>query len=336
MLRLRPLVRPACAGAAAATARPTTRTLALAPSIVLPSAAAAAPRQSAVVVRSRPLSSSTAKKPFEPPQIKLDPSKNQLHEKAAKAAQLHAELNELMNQQAQRRAEELARPFGSGFVDFIKRSKSEMINIVAAFCCVLLAYQIASMRRGARRLLDKAEEREGTVSSLRAALGAMVGDDFIDNLADKCADAVAKENAASNASASGGWLKRGGASTSTTRRRSEEERIKTIIRPVIERALASSVGDQYLSDKEKEEKNMQELQRMIGVPTSSAAVIAAKEYEVTKTTGGGDAGKTKEGQLGGIEELIVEMQKGDVDQGSVGSTVVEGSQVKRRKYAGSI
>ena len=330
MLRLRPLVRPACAGAAAATARPTTRTLA--PSTVLSSAAAAAPHQSAVVVRSRPLSSSTTKKPFEPPQIKLDPSKNQLHEKAAKAAQLHAELNELMNQQAQRRAEELARPFGSGFVDFIKRSKSEMINIVAAFCCVLLAYQIASMRRGARKLLDKAEEREGTVSSLRAALGAMVGDDFIDNLADKCADAVAKENAASNASASGGWLKRGVASTS----RSEEERIKTIIRPVIERALASSIGDQYLSDKEKEEKNMQELQKMIGVPTRSAAVIAAKEYEVTKTTGGGDAGKTKEGQLGGIEELIVEMQKGDVDQGSVGSTVVEGSQVKRRKYAGSI
>ena len=238
-----------------------------------------------------------------------------------------------MNQQAQRRAEELARPFGSGFVDFIKRSKSEMINIVAAFCCVLLAYQIASMRRGARKLLDKAEEREGTVSSLRAALGAMVGDDFIDNLAAKCADAVAKENAASNVSPSGGWLKRGGASTS---RSTDEERIKTIIRPVIERALASSVGDQYLSDKEKEEKNMQELQRMIGVPTRSAAVIAAKEYEVTKNTGDGDADKTKEGRLGGIEDLIVEIQKGDVDQGSVGSTVVEGSQVKRRKYAGSI
>ena len=324
MLRLRPLV------AAAATARPTTRTLA--PSTVLPSAAAAAPRQSAVAVRSRPLSSSTTKKPFEPPQIKLDPSKNQLHEKAAKAAQLHAELNELMNQQAQRRAEELARPFGSGFVDFIKRSKSEMINIVAAFCCVLLAYQIASMRRGARKLLDKAEEREGTVSSLRAALGAMVGDDFIDNLAAKCADAVAKENATSNASSSGGWVKRG----ASTSRSTDEERIKAIIRPVIERALASSVGDQYLSDKEKEEKNMQELQRMIGVPTRSAAVIAAKEYEVTKNTGDGDADKTKEGQLGGIEELIVEMQKGDADQGSVGSTVVEGSQVKRRKYAGSI
>ena len=326
MLRLRPLV------AAAATARPTTRTLA--PSTVSPpSAAAAAPRHSAVAVRSRPLSSSTAKKPFEPPQIKLDPSKNQLHEKAAKAAQLHAELNELMNQQAQRRAEELARPFGSGFVDFIKRSKSEMINIVAAFCCVLLAYQIASMRRGARKLLDKAEEREGTVSSLRAALGAMVGDDFIDNLAAKCADAVAKENATSSASSSGGWLKRGGASTS---RSTDEERIKAIIRPVIERALASSVGDQYLSDKEKEEKNMQELQKMIGVPTRSAAVIAAKEYEVTKNTGDGDADKTKEGRLGGIEDLIVEIQKGDVDQGSVGSTVVEGSQVKRRKYAGSI
>ena len=308
MLRLRPLIRPATA---VATAR-------------------SGPRNATVRPSS---SSSTTKKPFEPPPIKLDPTKSRLHEKAAKAAQLHAELNALMDQQAKRRAEELARPFGSGFMDFIKRSKSEMINIVAAFCCVLLAYQIASMRRGARKLLDKAEEREGIVSSLRAVLGVMVGDAFIDNLATKCADAVAKENAAGNASSSGGWLKRGGASTATT---TDEERIKAIIMPIIERELASYVGDQYLSNKEKEEKNMQELQRMIGVPTKVSAEISANGDASTTKSGIEADDKKAQGQLGGIEELIVEIQKGDADQDHAGSTVVEGSQVKRRKYAGSI
>jgi hypothetical protein len=314
MLRLRPLIRPANA---VATARPTFAGTT--------SSTRATLRREVFVVR--PSSSSTTKKPFEPPQIKLDPSKSQLHEKAAKAAQLHAELNALMDQQAKRRAEEIARPFGSGFVNFIKRSKSEIINIVAAFCCVLLAYQIASMRRGARKLLDKAEEREGTVSSLRSSLGAMVGTAFIDNLANKCADEVARQNAASSVSSSSGWLKRGGISTVTT---TEEERIKAIIMPVIERELLAFVGDQYLSDKEKEEKNMQELQRMIGVPTKSSAEISVKEDTSTTTKKNGG------GQLGGIEELIVEIQKGDKNQGDVGSTVVEGTQVKRRKYAGSI
>ena len=310
MLRLRPLIRPATA---VATAR-------------------SGPRNAEVTVRPSS-SSSTTKKPFEPPPIKLDPTKSRLHEKAAKAAQLHAELNALMDQQAKRRAEELARPFGSGFMDFIKRSKSEMINIVAAFCCVLLAYQIASMRRGARKLLDKAEEREGIVSSLRAVLGVMVGDAFIDNLATKCADAIAKENAAGNASSSGGWLKRGGASTATT---TDEERIKAIIMPIIERELESYIGDQYLSDKEKEEKNMQELQRMIGVPTKASAEISVKGDASTTKSGTEADGKKAQGQLGGIEELIVEIQKGGADQDHVGSTIVEGSQVKRRKYAGSI
>ena len=316
MLRLRPLIRPATA---VATAQLTARTC------------TSGPRNAAVTRTVRPSSSSsTTKKPFEPPPIKLDPTKSQLHEKAAKAAQLHAELNALMDQQAKRRAEELARPFGSGFIDFIKRSKSEMINIVAAFCCVLLAYQIASMRRGARKLLDKAEEREGIVSSLRAVLGVMVGDAFIDNLAAKCADAVAKESAAGNAPSSGGWLKRGGAMTT------DEERIKAIIIPIIERELTAYVGDEYLSDREKEEKNMQELQRMIGVPTKVSAEISVKEDASTTKSGNEADGKKAQGQLGGIEELIVEIQKGDADQDNVGSTVVEGSQVKRRKYAGSI
>ena len=100
-----------------------------------------------------------------------------LHEKAAKAAQLHRELEDLLEAQERRRAEELSQPFGSGFLSFLRRGKSEFISIFAAFCCVLLAYQIASMRRGARALLERAEEREATLADLRATLAALVGDD---------------------------------------------------------------------------------------------------------------------------------------------------------------
>ena len=71
MLRLRPLIRPATA---VVTAR-------------------SGPRNAAVTVRPSS-SSSTTKKPFEPPPIKLDPTKSQLHEKAAKAARTLAEMLE--------------------------------------------------------------------------------------------------------------------------------------------------------------------------------------------------------------------------------------------------
>mmetsp|Transcript_19334 Transcript_19334/g.41747 ORF Transcript_19334/g.41747 Transcript_19334/m.41747 type:complete len:327 (-) Transcript_19334:62-1042(-) len=274
-------------------------------------------------------SSSSTKKPFEPPTIKLDPSKNELHEKAARAAQLHDELNALLEDQAKRRADELTRPFGSGFVDFVKRSKGEMINIFAAFCCVLLAYQIASMRRGARKLLERAEEREGAIAELRAVLASVVGEAFVSDLADKCADAVANSDSTntspSSSSSSRGWFSRTSSSSDE-----ELERIRRIIRPVIERELELFIGDRSLSDKEKEDKHLEELQSMMGVPTSTVELnVATVEAKPAQTK----VSEKEEATLGGMEELVVEIQKSEGEH----DTSEEGTKVlKRRKYAGSI
>lgn len=333
MLRLRPIALRSAAYAtsaarAAGAARSTTTGITGRSSTV--SSTACAARLSS--------SSSSTKKPFEPPTIKLDPSKNELHEKAARAAQLHDELNALLEDQAKRRADELTRPFGSGFVDFVKRSKGEMINIFAAFCCVLLAYQIASMRRGARKLLERAEEREGTIAELRAVMASLVGEAFVSDLADKCADAVANSDATnalpSSSSSSRGWFSRTSSSGNISSSDEELERIRRIIRPVVERELGLFMGDRYLSDKEKEEKHLQELKSMMGVPGDGKRPTAEMNAAIMKAKPAqSKISKKEEATLGGMEELVVEIQKSEGEHGAS----EEGTKVlKRRKYAGSI
>ena len=203
-----------------------------------------------------------------------------------------------------------------------------MINIVAAFCCVLLAYQIASMRRGARKLLDRAEERESTIAELRAVLASVVGEAFVMDLAGKCSAAVVNTDAA-NASSSRGWLSRGSGKISSSEE--ELERIKSIIRPVIERELGLFIGDRSLSEKEKEEKDLNDLKHMMGVPfdmENSTAVTNASMEE-------GKPAQSMEckNESEALEEVIVEIQKRGGDEGAS----EEGTKVlKRRKYAGSI
>ena len=95
---------------------------------------------------------------------------------------------------------------GQGFLQFLKASKPEIVNIFFAFICVLLAYQIHGMRAGIRKLLAQQEEKDGEIDRLRGLLAimserkAVVGggedeDDTIDNsfsarLAQKCAGIV--------------------------------------------------------------------------------------------------------------------------------------------------
>jgi hypothetical protein len=104
--------------------------------------------------------------------------------------------------QKTRQLEELARPFGSNFVAFVKASKPQIVNIFFAFVCVLLAYQIHSMRAGIRKLQAAQEEKASEVDQLRNILANLsegtIGsresgandDSFAARLAKKCADAV--------------------------------------------------------------------------------------------------------------------------------------------------
>ena len=104
--------------------------------------------------------------------------------------------------QKARQLEELARPFGSNFIAFVKASKPQIVNIFFAFVCVLLAYQIHSMRAGIRKLQAAQEEKATEIDGLRNILANLsegtIGtresgandDSFAARLAKKCADAV--------------------------------------------------------------------------------------------------------------------------------------------------
>lgn len=346
MLRLRPLLRHA-GGRARARAR------APVPALPYPWRSSSSPSSSPPP--SSPPSSAATKRAaarkaaFEPPPaISLDPARGGLlHEKAAKAAQLHRELEDLLEAQERRRAEELSQPFGSGFLSFLRRGKSEFISIFAAFCCVLLAYQIASMRRGARALLDRAEEREATLADLRATLAALVGDDGLEGLADACARAAAAATGEGEgegegwswSGGGGGWFARaaGGGGGGGG---GDVGRARTAIRTVLERELRAIVGDRALNDQEMEEKRLSDLKGMMGVSRERRAAVAVAVATTDADAGPGEArdgaptaatppARPQEkpgGDLGELEELIVEAQVGH-----------DGAQlVKRRKYAGSI
>merc|ERR1740139_753768 len=70
------------------------------------------------------------------------------------------------------------RGFGSGFIDFMRASKSEMINIFAAFACVVLAWQVAGFRKGAQRLIDEAGEKDALMEELKDILKVLSSEDF--------------------------------------------------------------------------------------------------------------------------------------------------------------
>ncbi len=99
--------------------------------------------------------------------------------------------------QKARQTEEMQRPFGSNFVSFVKASKSQIINIIFAFVCVILAYQIHGMRAGIRKLQAAQTEKDADIDRLRNILANLSegtngsrDDSFAVKLAQKCADAV--------------------------------------------------------------------------------------------------------------------------------------------------
>ncbi|KAL3822847.1 hypothetical protein ACHAXA_006211 [Cyclostephanos tholiformis] len=124
-------------------------------------------------------------------------SKDVTQEAIEKSQRLHAELTEMIAAQKARQTEEMQRPFGSNFVSFVKASKSQIINIIFAFVCVILAYQIHGMRAGIRKLQAAQTEKDADIDRLRNILANLSegtngsrDDSFAVKLAQKCADAV--------------------------------------------------------------------------------------------------------------------------------------------------
>jgi len=192
-----------------------------------------------------------------PPQIKFDPSKGELHQKAAKASQLHAELNALLDAQAQRRADEKARGFFSGFSDFLRTSKSEVINIVAAFVCVILAWQVVGVQKGAKRLMNEATEKDAKIEELKAVLKVLSSEKFCTKTAqafyNKRKEGVEQSDETSITATLFGFKKK---SNDINLQDDDEKSLHIILR----RELQNVIENKDLSDSEVEEKRILELQ----------------------------------------------------------------------------
>lgn len=235
--------------------------------------------------------------PKNPPDIKFDTnlqSNSVLHQKAARAAELHAELNALLDAQAKRRADEANRPIGAGFLDFVKKSKSEIINIFAAFTCVLLSWQIVSIRKGARKLIDNAEEQNRKMEEMKMVLRMLSSDNFLTEIANKFELETERNNVKidDDKGSKNRWLRMVGVKKVNSQTSSNDV-LKTILKAELEKVI----GDKALTTSELEDKRLADLQKEMGI------VMEEKSRKRT------NAVNQVDNSLGELQSIFAEVQK---------------------------
>mmetsp|Transcript_17165 Transcript_17165/g.21704 ORF Transcript_17165/g.21704 Transcript_17165/m.21704 type:complete len:316 (+) Transcript_17165:53-1000(+) len=238
------------------------------------------------------------------PDININPAEGNtvLHQKAAKAAELHAELNALLDKQAKRRTEELNRPFGAGFLEFIKKSKSEIINITAAFACVLLAWQVSNIRKGAKKLLEEAEQKELRMEKLKKILRALSNEEFSDRVVRAYEERLLSNSKVNEVEKSlKNWFL-----TKRIKEETKDQQCKSgndlLLKDVLQSELQKTIGDVALTAYELEERRLKVLQKEMG--------IEGMKSSESKSNDSPDL------SLGGLEQILEEAQQGsDPDSG---------------------
>jgi hypothetical protein len=212
-----------------------------------------------------------------PPKAELNSSTTQppnfLQEKAQNAARLHAELNALIESQAQRQAKESSKPFGSSLKKFIKMNTKEFLNIFVAFMCVLLAWQITLMRKKARNLVDLSDEKEQIIKELRGILRQLSHQDeaFIDIVVERFVHEMKiYENSSDESLAENRWNYLKGMFWGANHRRIEdEENMRATLRLVVKQELDKVVGTATLSQDEMRQKKMFDLKSEMNISSSA-------------------------------------------------------------------
>eukprot|EP00559_Dactyliosolen_fragilissimus_P002254 CAMPEP_0184858744 /NCGR_PEP_ID=MMETSP0580-20130426/3813_1 /TAXON_ID=1118495 /ORGANISM="Dactyliosolen fragilissimus" /LENGTH=350 /DNA_ID=CAMNT_0027355047 /DNA_START=53 /DNA_END=1101 /DNA_ORIENTATION=- len=210
-----------------------------------------------------------------------------LHQKAAKAAEINAELHALLEKQAKRQAEEANRAFGAGFLDFIKKNRGELINIFASFFCVLLAWQIHGMRNGARRLLGKAEEDRLAIDRLRDILQTLDDATFRERILNQLEEELLENKGTENTesvSFLSRW-KRSSASEHTVRQLNEDQvaKVKDVLASILAANLQKEIGESHLTAQGIEDKRILELKKEMGLTTTSELKTGQDYGQPTRT-----------------------------------------------------
>jgi len=236
------------------------------------------------------------------PKFPQNQTPNILQEKAQNAARLHAELNALLEAQAERQTKELSKPFGSSLKKFFTTNRKEILNIFVAFMCVLLAWQITTMRRGARRLVDISEEKDQVIKELRFILRQLHADDaFVENIVERFVQELKKNGTSADGLPSiekkGIYqLFHGIFRSNEPLQEDEEKRIRSLLRSVLKQELDRIIGTAAMSDDEIAEKKMADLQKEMGIVSvldqQSGSIQRDLDQILDSIHGDGDSGDT--------------------------------------------
>jgi hypothetical protein len=221
------------------------------------------------------------------------------------------------------------RPFGSGFLSFLKSSKPEIVNIFFAFVCVLLAYQIHKMRYGIRMMLAEKEEKDAEIDRLRGLLASLSeGDDvqntnddsFSTRLAQKCADVVKDMFEQSEKRVGYSWILGKKLANGDAL---ELEKLIDELQPVILTNVQSVVGDAAYTAEQLKERH----------------VAALKAENECKSSLALDTNQPSQGasenQMGDLMQILEEVHSQDLtdEQKAKGDDNSTGTTVRRTRYA---
>ena len=243
--------------------------------------------------------------------------------------------------QRAKQIEELQRPFGSGFLSFLKASKPEIVNVFFAFVCVLLAYQIHGLRAGIRKLLAAQEEKDGEIDRLRGLLALLAegestrsadGDEdsgeqpttFSLTLSQKCAEAVRRIFEQSEKKVGYSWILGRKIPMGDAM---EVERLVDELQPVVLTEIKTVVGDAAFTPEELKELHVETLK--------------ADREIIDNLSSSGDSDVSKQpDQINGLMEMLEEVHNKDLtDGGNTGAlranelSAGASGKVKRTRYA---
>mmetsp|Transcript_5154 Transcript_5154/g.7836 ORF Transcript_5154/g.7836 Transcript_5154/m.7836 type:complete len:310 (+) Transcript_5154:158-1087(+) len=203
------------------------------------------------LLQKRRMASASKKVDKSPPPIK--PNMTVMEEKAKRAEQLHAELNDLLSANAKRRAEEEAAGFGSGFVKFLRTNKSQLLNIGVSFVCVIFAHQIVGMRQAGRKLEENLQKSEKQLEQTQQTLQSLTDEEFVQRVAKECVEALASSHGESDRSTASRWgLSRSSKATNMTANTKDSTIAKLM--PAIRNILEDRIGDTGLTEDQRKTK----------------------------------------------------------------------------------
>jgi hypothetical protein len=119
-------------------------------------------------------------------------------EEEARAEKLFADLNEMMLKRQKRMEEEQSKSWFDSIHSFWKSSKHQLINVAAAFGCVIMAIQVTDARIIARKSAAYVKEKEEEVTDLKKNLGYICSEDFAKDTATKYAESLSSMQQHSN------------------------------------------------------------------------------------------------------------------------------------------